>query len=41
MEIPAWLRSLDLGYRFYIDHFTIHAEETILFAVPPDRDGVA
>lgn len=41
VEIPAWLRSLDLGYRFYIDHFTIHAEETILFAVPPDRDGVA
>lgn len=40
VQIPAWLRSLDLGYRFYIDHFTIHAEETILFAVPSERDGV-
>ena len=32
VEIPRYLASLDLGYRFYLDHFTIHAEETILFA---------
>jgi len=34
VQIPAYLRSLDIPYEFYLDHFTIHAEETILFAVP-------
>lgn len=32
--IPKFINSLDLGYSFYLDHFTIHAEETILFAKP-------
>jgi FkbM family methyltransferase len=32
-EIARYLDSLDLNYRFYIRHFTIHAEETVLFAV--------
>lgn len=32
VEIPEFLLSLNLGYRFYIRHYTIHAEETILFA---------
>lgn len=31
--IPQYLDSLCLGYRFYLRHFTIHAEETVLFAV--------
>ncbi len=31
-EIPAYLQSLGLGYRFYLRHATIHAEETVLFA---------
>lgn len=31
-EIPMYLNSLNLGYRFYLRHFTIHAEETVLFA---------
>jgi FkbM family methyltransferase len=37
VRIPEWLASLDLGYKFYLDHFTIHEEETVLFAkaVPP------
>jgi FkbM family methyltransferase len=30
--IPRWIDGLDLGYRLYLDHFTIHAEETVLFA---------
>jgi len=30
--IPQYLDGLDLGYRFYLRHFTIHAEETVLFA---------
>ena len=31
-EIPQFLDGLGLGYRFYLRHFTIHAEETVLFA---------
>jgi len=31
-EIPEYLNALDLGYEFYLDHFTIHNEETVLFA---------
>ena len=31
-SIPAWLANLNLGYRLYLDHFTIHQEETVLFA---------
>jgi FkbM family methyltransferase len=32
VTIPRYLHDLDLGYEFYLDHFTIHQEETILFA---------
>jgi len=31
-EIPQYLDSLGLGYEFYLRHFTIHSEETVLFA---------
>jgi len=31
-DIPEYLYSLGLNYRFYLRHFSIHAEETILFA---------
>lgn len=31
-EIPLFLQSLALGYRFFADHYTIHAEETVLYA---------
>jgi FkbM family methyltransferase len=37
LEIPEFLLSLDLGYSLYIRHFTIHAEETVLFARVLDR----
>lgn len=30
--VPAFISSLNLGYRFYLDHYTIHEEETVLFA---------
>jgi FkbM family methyltransferase len=30
--IPRYLDELGLGYTFYLRHFTIHAEETVLFA---------
>jgi len=31
-EIPQWIDSLNLGYTFRLRHFTIHSEETVLFA---------
>jgi len=33
-KIPQYLNSLNLGYRFHLRHFTIHAEESVLFACP-------
>ena len=37
--VPQYINSLGLGYQFFIDHFTIHAEETMLFAVAPGSRG--
>lgn len=31
-RIPAYLQGLGLGYEFFLDHFTIFGEETVLFA---------
>lgn len=31
-EIPMYLKSLNLGYKFYLRHFTIYSEETVVFA---------
>lgn len=31
-EIPQWLDDLKLGYRFYLQHSSIHGDETVLFA---------
>ena len=32
VTIPKLISDLELGYKFYLGHYTIHAEETILFA---------
>ena len=39
LVIPAWLKELGIGYRFYLDHFTIHSEETVLFATTAPGQG--
>jgi len=31
--IPTWLNELGLGYRLYLDHYSIHHEETVLYAI--------
>jgi hypothetical protein len=33
-EIPLWLRSHFPGYSLHLEHYTIHFEETVLFASP-------
>jgi FkbM family methyltransferase len=37
VHIPEWIASLGLGYRLYLDHFTIYGEESILFAERPSN----
>lgn len=32
VNIPLWINGLNLGYKIYLDHSTIHWEETIVFA---------
>jgi FkbM family methyltransferase len=34
INIPKWVLELNLDYEIFIDHYTIHQEETILFARP-------
>lgn len=34
VNIPNWILNLNLDYEIFIEHYTIHAEETICFAKP-------
>jgi FkbM family methyltransferase len=34
VNIPRWIYDLNLGYDLYLGHYTIHAEETVIFAKP-------
>ncbi|MES2779038.1 MAG: FkbM family methyltransferase [Bacteroidota bacterium] len=34
INIPNWVLDLNLDYEIFVDHYTIHEEETILFARP-------
>ena len=29
--IPEYLNSLNIGYKFYFNHYTMHTEESVLF----------
>jgi FkbM family methyltransferase len=35
-DIPNWIASLGLGYKLHLGHYTIHSEETIIFAKVDD-----
>jgi FkbM family methyltransferase len=37
VNIPKWLMDLNLGYEFYLGHYTIYAEETVIYANPKDN----
>jgi FkbM family methyltransferase len=32
-SIPSWIASLSMGYRLFLDHYSIHHEETVLYAI--------
>jgi FkbM family methyltransferase len=32
VNIPKWIIDLDLGYEIFLDHYTIHSEETVIYA---------
>jgi len=32
--IPLWIGSLGCGYQLFLDHYSIHHEETVLYALP-------
>lgn len=32
VNIPKWILDLDCGYELFLGHYTIHAEETVIFA---------
>jgi FkbM family methyltransferase len=34
ITIPEFIKRLNMRYAFFLDHFTIHNEETVLFALP-------
>jgi len=34
-RIPQYINSLNLNYKFYLDHFSINRAETILFGIIP------
>lgn len=34
VDIPTWILNIGLDYEIFIDHFSIHTEETICFAKP-------
>jgi FkbM family methyltransferase len=38
VDIPKWIMDLNLGYNYYLGHYTIHAEETVFFAKPREND---
>ena len=33
VNIPDWVLSLDMGYHIFLGHYTIHKDESVLFAV--------
>ncbi|WAV88723.1 FkbM family methyltransferase [Oxalobacter aliiformigenes] len=35
-ELPEFINSLDLGYRFYFSHSTVHGDESVIFAIARD-----
>ena len=34
-ELPQFVDRLDLGYKFYLQHSTVHGDETVVFAETP------
>ena len=39
-KIPYFINSLNLNYKFYLDHFSLGPAETILFGVVPENKNI-
>jgi hypothetical protein len=39
-EIPLYIKNQYPFYDFYLDHYTIHYDETVLYCMPKSPDGV-
>lgn len=39
--IPLWIHEACKEYRFYLDHYTLHAEETVLYVTTEPRPVIA
>jgi FkbM family methyltransferase len=37
LMLPGLIHAIEPSYRLYFDHYTIHAEESVIFAVTPER----
>ena len=37
-EVPQFINNLNLGYKFYLQHSTVHGDETVLFAIPLNKN---
>ncbi len=37
-KLPFIIQKINPGYRFYIDHYTIYEEETVLYAIDESRE---
>lgn len=38
-RVANWIRGLGLGYRLYLEHYTVHHEESVLFATTAGGAG--
>jgi hypothetical protein len=36
VALPLLVHEIEPGYRLYLDHHTIHSEETVLYAIRPE-----
>ena len=40
VNIPKWIMDLNLGYEFSLGHYSIHTEETVIYANPTNRQAI-
>ena len=41
LTLPSLIRRIEPSYEFFLEHYTVHQEETVLYAVSKERAGSA